>query len=506
MLAMDAFLAGTLQTLSEPISTDDPICACGAASLEQLRTDAGAALREADAQLHVFPFQDVRTCWRRLFTDASVILAAKEVRDGLADADTAVGLERGGGEGKEVQEDVPRRVGEKRSRDANGNDDDHLQSQQPTVPAPESDPLWLTTAVRYLDMALIMAGGCMRERVIEEFFRQLGLFITEKTTNFLEPTRKRPKFSIKASHTLLGVFSDEPTREPVLEFPIKRCLMTLPAFQRHLDSTAPSPLVLEGVIDHWPARRERPWRSLEYLLRKTLGGRRLVPVELGRSYTDDGWGQKIVPFGEFLDHYIVRGSQGQQSTRSSADKVNEESKASKEDEIAYLAQHDLFAQVPELRSDISIPDLCYTEHSTQVDGTIGAINAKKRLDEPLINAWFGPAGTISPLHTDPYHNILAQVVGKKYVRLYSPLETERLEPRGEENGIDMSNTSGIPVDLLEMGPLGVENDEEGRWDEFEKARYVETVLSEGDCLYIPVGWWHYVRSLTVSFSVSFWWN
>ena len=32
------------------------------------------------------------------------------------------------------------------------------------------------------------------------------------------------------------------------------------------------------------------------------------------------------------------------------------------------------------------------------------------------------------------------------------------------------------------------------------------VLEPGDALLLPQGWWHYACSLSVSFSVSFWWD
>ena len=147
---------------------------------------------------------------------------------------------------------------------------------------------------------------------------------------------------------------------------------------------------------------------------------------------------------------------------------------------------------------------------------------KPELDTPQRNAWFGPPGTITPLHTDPYHNLLVQVVGRKYVRLYSPYETDALRPRGKESGVEMGNTSLIDVGVVEgwdpdpesesdphTDEVVVGDDNQTRADmvrEFKSVPYLECILEPGETLYIPIGWWHYVRGLSVSFSVSFWWN
>ncbi len=64
-----------------------------------------------------------------------------------------------------------------------------------------------------------------------------------------------------------------------------------------------------------------------------------------------------------------------------------------------------------------------------------------------------------------------------------------------EGELRQGNMSAIPdverVDL-ERFPLAAQ------------AEYTEVVLEAGDGLYIPPGMWHHVRSLSVSFSVSFW--
>ncbi|KAI4124509.1 MAG: hypothetical protein LQ347_005711 [Umbilicaria vellea] len=413
-------LIGSLQ---HPAKTDS-IHECGAAATSLILSRPDDLIRLAHDKIHSFPFSSVPVCWRRLYTDASIIKAVLAIKSHLASA-----------KGKAF-EDIE--------------DDD-----------------WMTDIVKILDMALIMTGAPLRESTIEELIQGLQ--------TYSEPSRPNKRRKVDDS------FPTSNFCAPELQFPIpRRTAITMSEFEKHLQD--PNPLVIQEALSHWPALHDRPWKSPVYLMEKTFGGRRLIPVEIGRSYTDEGWGQSIITFKEFMHRYLLN--------------MNPTEKT------GYLAQHDLFSQIPSLRNDISIPDYCYTSPPPPPVGTPLANEAIPQLDEPLLNAWFGPAGTISPLHTDPYHNILCQVVGKKYVRLYNPRESEKLYPRGvEEGGIDMGNTSQVDVESM-----AEEDVSDGDFPLFRKAPYVETILSEGECLYIPVGWWHYVRSLTVSFSISFWWN
>ena len=423
----------------------------------------------ANEKFYAFPFKDVPNCWRDLYREASLLkfslLAMMKMWGHSLDGDETGRQERG-----------------------------------KTTPMLDST---MDELVRTLDMALIMAGPPSdvetRNSIGQVFnaLQQCHLEAIEHKRHY--PPSKRLKLDSADTRGNHDCFPKSCAYVPKCCFSIPR--MSEPSFDKfeaHMlqpqdKYVGPEPVIIANALEFWPARNERPWTNPQYLLSKTIGGRRLVPIETGRSYVDEGWGQKIIPFKQFMDQYILLDPPP--SSLASG----------------YLAQHNLFAQIPSLRLDISIPDYCYTNpppphHTSPLASKHADL---PQLEEPLLNAWFGPAGTISPLHTDPYHNILAQVVGRKYVRLYAPRESDKLYARGlEDECIDMGNTSATDIGVL-AGWDGTAEEQASAHEKFplfKSAKFVDCILEEGECLYIPIGWWHYVRSLSVSFSVSFWFN
>ncbi|XP_044512989.1 bifunctional peptidase and arginyl-hydroxylase JMJD5 isoform X2 [Gracilinanus agilis] len=91
------------------------------------------------------------------------------------------------------------------------------------------------------------------------------------------------------------------------------------------------------------------------------------------------------------------------------------------------------------------------------------------------------------------HQLFDQVLGRKYIQLYSPQESESLYPHETQL---LHNTSQVDV----------ENPNLIRFPKFTEASYQSCILNPGQILFIPVKYWHYVRALDISFSVSFWWS
>jgi len=52
--------------------------------------------------------------------------------------------------------------------------------------------------------------------------------------------------------------------------------------------------------------------------------------------------------------------------------------------------------------------------------------------------------------------------------------------------------------------VDVEHADLARFPEFARATAFEAVIGPGDFVYIPAKCWHYVRALTPSISINFW--
>lgn len=217
-----------------------------------------------------------------------------------------------------------------------------------------------------------------------------------------------------------------------------------------------SPVKIAQGCQAWPAVRR--WREEAFWSTGALG-QRFVPVETD-YWMEEGF--DIMQLKDFIQHCKVP------------------SKSSNPSRGGYLAQHALFDQLPCLEADLRMPDLALCGDG---DSTV------------LRQVFFGPEGTMTPLHSDPYENIFCQVVGVKYLRLYAPSESRHLYPRE-----DMKNNSRLePVDVLLADAVTYQE----KFPEFLQAEFQDVVLHPGDVLYLPVGWWHFVKSFSTSISVAF---
>lgn len=100
--------------------------------------------------------------------------------------------------------------------------------------------------------------------------------------------------------------------------------------------------------------------------------------------------------------------------------------------------------------------------------------------------WFGASGTFTPLHHDPVNLIFVQVYGRKVWQIIPPHYTHLLyNYRGVFSEVDIKDPD------YEQYPL------------FKKIPIIEVTLEAGDAIFMPVGWWHAVKSLDISISMSF---
>lgn len=126
-----------------------------------------------------------------------------------------------------------------------------------------------------------------------------------------------------------------------------------------------------GALESWKAKEK--WQELGWWQSKH--GQRTVPLEVG-AYNSPDWQETVASFSQFEANYLapsVRQDACQEDGRGDEGAVG--ASASSGARVAYLAQHRLFDQIPELLDDIQEPELW-----------------SKGFE--VVNMWMGTRGTV----------------------------------------------------------------------------------------------------------------
>jgi hypothetical protein len=205
------------------------------------------------------------------------------------------------------------------------------------------------------------------------------------------------------------------------------------------------PVVLSGLIDHWPART---WSFAALSARL---GAALVEVQDNREADRD--------YEIAKDRHATR-----LPLASIIARITEGGSSNDFYVTAYNNRHNRAALAPLWADFGSLPGW--------LAGEGGFV-------------WMGPQGTITPFHHDLTNNLLVQLVGSKRVKLVPPGATPMMRNhlhcfsqwRGEELPAGPGDETRPPVEEVEIGP--------------------------GDALFLPVGWWHHVEGLAPHIGLSF---
>ena len=224
------------------------------------------------------------------------------------------------------------------------------------------------SCIARLDHALIITGA--PGQGVQTLIQNL---ILRTQAKYLprEPFKYTPNLSI------------HPTRSPSHHIPVLTTsfgaiprLVDVPSLSVFRHELLKKPFILTGFASDWPAMNEHPWRSIDYL-RSVAGRGRVVPVEVGKDYRTDDWTQRMMPWDDFLDVLEKEPTDSQT--------------------IIYMAQHNLLTQFHALREDILIPDYVFT--APPAPASYPFYKPPRNEEELALNAWLGPAGTVSPAHT-----------------------------------------------------------------------------------------------------------
>jgi Cupin-like domain len=209
------------------------------------------------------------------------------------------------------------------------------------------------------------------------------------------------------------------------------------------------PVIITGMMDDWPALRK--W-NLDYFSERF--GEREVEVQMGRDSSPDyetqsGKFMRRVRFGDFVDKVRNAGETNDFYLTANNDSYNRQSLV------------ELWEDIVQIREYL-------------------------REDQPGGFFWMGPAGTITPFHHDLTNNFMAQVIGRKRVKIAPswdlPLMNNLLHCFSQVDGRNLPPSPQPP---------------------FEQPQILDCILQPGEILFLPIGCLHFVHGLDITVTVSF---
>ncbi|MGK6320244.1 cupin-like domain-containing protein [Sphingomonas sp. DT-204] len=214
--------------------------------------------------------------------------------------------------------------------------------------------------------------------------------------------------------------------------------------------SANRPVVITGRIEDWPAMRWTP---------EDLAARfadRLVQVQTKRTgplpyESEVRRHHEVMRFADFMRHVLDEGESNETYMTANNGSAN-------------------MSVLPELWDDIvQIPEY---------------LDSRDPANRGFF--WIGPTGTITPTHHDLTNNFMAQILGRKRVHLVDGLDIARMYNR-----------------LHVYSEVDLETIDYARFPLMRDVEVLQYDLQPGELLFLPVGWWHQVRALDVSVTVTF---
>jgi lysine-specific demethylase 8 len=167
-----------------------------------------------------------------------------------------------------------------------------------------------------------------------------------------------------------------PALDPLLKLPVQQLHLPSAAVFRTACVIACEPSVLTGLTAGWAAanstapnaQESAPAKWCHLAFWQRMIGHRRLPLELGAHYMSAEWTQRMLPGEALLQQMCTRGGKG----GCPAHVLTDCSGGAGQQHTMYLAQHDVFAQVPQLAGDVGTPEYClHSPHTAPVVPVLG---------------------------------------------------------------------------------------------------------------------------------------